>query len=37
MKKFLTRRQALRETAGGLGAVALSWLLDQHNVFAGVT
>jgi hypothetical protein len=37
MKKFVTRRQALRETAGGLGAVALSWMLDQHNAFAGVT
>lgn len=36
MKKFLTRRQALRETAGGLGAVALSWMLDQHDVFGAV-
>ena len=33
----ISRRQALRETAGGLGAVALSWLLDQQNVFGAAT
>ncbi len=37
MKKFVTRRQALRDTAGGLGAVALSWILEQQNVFGAVT
>jgi len=29
----ISRRRALQEAAGGLGAVALSWLLDQQNVF----
>jgi hypothetical protein len=33
MTAFLTRRAALRETAGGLGAVALSWILNQQNLF----
>jgi hypothetical protein len=31
MKKLFSRRQALRETAGGLGAVALGWMLDQNR------
>ena len=29
MNRFITRRQALRETAGGLGAVAAAWLSVQ--------
>jgi hypothetical protein len=33
----ISRRQALQEAAGGLGAVALSWLLDQQNVFGAPT
>lgn len=33
----ISRRQALQEAAGGLGAVALSWLLDQQNVFGAST
>jgi Protein of unknown function (DUF1501) len=33
----LSRRQALQEAAGGLGAVALSWLLDQQNVVGAPT
>ncbi len=34
MRKPLTRRQALKETAGGLGAVAAGWLLRQENLRA---
>jgi hypothetical protein len=33
----ISRRRALQEAAGGLGAVALSWLLDQQNVFGAPT
>ena len=29
----ISRRRALQEAAGGLGAVALSWLLDQQRAF----
>ena len=34
MTKVMTRREALRETAGGLGAIALSWMIDQQSGFA---
>ncbi|MCY4593294.1 MAG: DUF1501 domain-containing protein [Bryobacterales bacterium] len=34
MRSPLTRRQALQETAGGLGAVAASWLLQQDAMYA---
>ena len=30
----LTRREALRTTAGGLGSLATSWLLQQEGAFA---
>src|SRR5579863_1994271 len=33
----ISRRRALQEAAGGLGAVALSWLLDQQNAFGAPT
>ena len=33
----ISRRQALQEAAGGLGAVAFSWLLDQQNVLGAST
>jgi hypothetical protein len=34
MKKMLTRRAALRGTAGGFGALAASWLLQREGAFA---
>jgi len=34
MKRNLTRRQALRETAGGLGAVGAAWLTAQDRLRA---
>ena len=34
MHRFLTRRETLRETAGGFGALALSWLLQREGAFA---
>lgn len=37
MKKILTRREALREMAGGLGAIALSAMLAQEKGFAALS
>ncbi len=34
MKKRFKRREALRETAGGLGSVALGWMLNQGGALA---
>jgi Protein of unknown function (DUF1501) len=36
MKRMLTRRETLREAGGGLGAVALSWMLNRGQA-AGAT
>ncbi len=33
-RRYLTRREALRNTAGGLGAIAASWLMQQDGAFA---
>ncbi|MFN3323997.1 MAG: DUF1501 domain-containing protein [Bryobacteraceae bacterium] len=33
MRNFLTRRQALREVAGGLGAIALGSILNQETLY----
>ncbi|MDA0207196.1 MAG: DUF1501 domain-containing protein [Acidobacteria bacterium] len=34
MNRRTTRRQALKETAGGLGAIAASWLMHQEGLAA---
>ena len=37
MKKLYSRRDMIREAAGGYGAVALSWMLQQQGAFAAST
>ncbi len=34
MKKMLTRREALRQTAGGFGGLAAAWMLQSQGAFA---
>jgi len=34
MKRSLTRREALRQTAGGFGAVAAGWMMQQESALA---
>jgi hypothetical protein len=34
MKRFLTRREALRKTAGGFGALAAGWMMQRDGAFA---
>ncbi len=33
-RRYLTRREALRTTAGGLGSIAAGWLMHQDGAFA---
>jgi hypothetical protein len=37
MKRLFSRRDMIREAAGGYGAVALSWMLQQQGAFAAST